>query len=175
MTEPTKTPRAPRRARKYARQAERARKLAASLERAGKPDTAAMLRNLADLGEQRAAMLHPELYGPPAVAGDELDPDIDPECAAAAARVRAAFASGRTDSASPSAQAAPDAVTPAADRSEPTPSAVTPSGRSCAHCGRALGSWRRDDARYCSGACRVAAHRGRKGTLVLFEREDGRR
>lgn len=112
----------------------------------------------------------------PAEDADELDPaDVDPACAAAAARVRAAFASGRTDSPSPDAQAAPDAVTPAADRSEPTPSAVTPSGRSCAHCGRALGSWRRDDARYCSGACRVAAHRGRKPTLALFEREEGRR
>lgn len=78
------------------------------------------------------------------------------------------------DSAEPDAQAPQDAVTRTEDGSEPTPSAVTPSGRSCEQCGRALGSWRRDDARFCSGACRVAAHRARRGTPALYPSEVGR-
>lgn len=78
---------------------------------------------------------------------DELGPaDVDPACVEAAARVRAAFASGRTDSPSPDAQAPhADAFTPEAGEAEP------------------------DDAK----ASQRGAQR--EGTPVLYPAERGRR
>lgn len=78
--------------------------------------------------------------------------------------------------------AACSAQAPQADAFEPDPAPSEPADskrahsryQACAQCGRQLRQGDRADKRYCGGACRVAAHRGRKATPALFAKEAGR-
>lgn len=47
--------------------------------------------------------------------------------------------------------------------------------QACSHCGASFGRVSRVHRRHCSVRCRVAAHRARRGTPILYEREEGRR
>ncbi|MBK8998077.1 MAG: hypothetical protein IPM35_20325 [Myxococcales bacterium] len=84
-------------------------------------------------------------------------------------------------------EAAPsDAQAPQADVFQPEAEHAEPGGakaphegskvrQACSHCGCSFGRPSRAHRAYCSGRCQRAAHRARRGTPVVFEREDGRR
>lgn len=68
------------------------------------------------------------------------------------------------------------AATPEGGPSEPADSKRAHSRyQACAQCGRQLRQGDRADKRYCGGACRVAAHRGRRATAAQYPAEEGRR